>query len=165
MLQQLGEEAMQGDKLMTSLRVARNMEDARSFYDSAPKTTNGDLSPGDAQAVLLNLFTHRGGKVAPKSLEEHQLKSKSFDLYQTAVLATMLESELWLQQAGNDVAESEDEMKKIVGEHVDEVTTVETIESWNLTSSGLMLFAFSVFAFVLRTFSSKIVSYGKSRFD
>jgi len=165
MLQQLGEEAMQGDKLMTSLRVARNMEDARSFYDSAPKNTNGDLSPSDAQAVLLNLFTHRGGKVAPKSLEEHQLKSKSFDLYQTAVLATMLESELWLQQAGNDVAESEDEMKKIVGDHVDEVTTVETIESWNLTSSGLMLFAFSVIAFVLRTFGSKIVSYGKSRFD
>merc|ERR1719469_1037755 len=150
---------------MTELRIARNMEDVRSLYESAPKSTNGGLSPIDVQAVLLNLFTQRGGKATPRSLEEQQLESKSFDLYQTAVLATMIESEQWLQQAGNDVAESEDEMKKIVGDHMDQVSTVESIEPWNLTSSSLVLMVLSVFALFLRTFGSKIVSYGKSRFD
>eukprot|EP00927_Polykrikos_kofoidii_P046884 TRINITY_DN409_c0_g1_i7.p1 TRINITY_DN409_c0_g1~~TRINITY_DN409_c0_g1_i7.p1 ORF type:complete len:238 (-),score=48.35 TRINITY_DN409_c0_g1_i7:191-829(-) len=153
-LQELGGTISTG--ITNELRIARNFALLKDEFEGTPKQEDGKIG---VQAVRTLLATHFS-KLSSRTISTAELGHGSadettFDLHQTAVLATVLESDEWMQQVGGDVAAAAEELLNILdtdnqpqSEHIEsEQNATWVAPTWSvffIISSALVLLARSV---------------------
>eukprot|EP00927_Polykrikos_kofoidii_P073637 TRINITY_DN6965_c0_g1_i1.p1 TRINITY_DN6965_c0_g1~~TRINITY_DN6965_c0_g1_i1.p1 ORF type:complete len:212 (-),score=44.39 TRINITY_DN6965_c0_g1_i1:88-723(-) len=98
------------------LRIARNFALLKDVFEAAPKHEDGKVGIEVERELLASHFSKLSSRtIQTAPIGGGSAGETSFDLRQTAVLATVLESDEWMQHCVGDVTAAGDELLNMIG--------------------------------------------------
>eukprot|EP00927_Polykrikos_kofoidii_P073560 TRINITY_DN6958_c0_g1_i5.p1 TRINITY_DN6958_c0_g1~~TRINITY_DN6958_c0_g1_i5.p1 ORF type:complete len:215 (-),score=40.45 TRINITY_DN6958_c0_g1_i5:166-810(-) len=147
--------------VINELRVVRNFVMLKPLFEAAEKDSNGGLDARSVREILFKHFAQDSSSETWETLQsdtQENTNGLSFDLHRAAVLATALESQDWMRQAGDDVANAVDELQNLILDTpADGSSESEEQESskFAATTWCLLLVTSSATAWVVRSLAKK----------
>eukprot|EP00927_Polykrikos_kofoidii_P046883 TRINITY_DN409_c0_g1_i6.p1 TRINITY_DN409_c0_g1~~TRINITY_DN409_c0_g1_i6.p1 ORF type:complete len:213 (-),score=40.42 TRINITY_DN409_c0_g1_i6:193-831(-) len=150
--------------ITTELRIARNFALLKDEFEAAPKQEDGKVGVQIVRKLLAHHFSTLSSRtISTAELGHGSADETTFDLHQTAVLATVLESDEWMQHVGGDVTAATEELLNILD--TDNQAQIEHVESehkatWVAPTWSVFFIISSAFVLLARSVGKKSAVVG-----